>query len=73
MYMNMRDYPTLHLDYGKLLIDQMKSYQVVNFFILLQCNSKYFLDRVGGRTLSVPLKTASGTDMFDLGGQWVST
>ena len=30
-------------------------------------------DRVGGRTLSVPLKTASGTDIFDLGGQWVST
>nr|XP_022314617.1 probable flavin-containing monoamine oxidase A isoform X1 [Crassostrea virginica] len=30
-------------------------------------------DRVGGRTLTLPLKTADedGTDYFDLGGQWV--
>lgn len=28
-------------------------------------------DRVGGRTLTLPLKTAKGTDNFDLGGQWV--
>lgn len=28
-------------------------------------------DRVGGRTLTLPLKTANGTDNFDLGGQWV--
>ncbi|XP_076072289.1 putative flavin-containing monoamine oxidase A isoform X1 [Mytilus galloprovincialis] len=30
-------------------------------------------DRVGGRTFSVPLKTGTGTDIFDLGGQWVGT
>ncbi|KAK6171149.1 hypothetical protein SNE40_019399 [Patella caerulea] len=28
-------------------------------------------DRVGGRTLTVPLKTANGTDYWDIGGQWV--
>lgn len=28
-------------------------------------------DRVGGRTLTVPLKTKTGTDKWDLGGQWV--
>ncbi|XP_062567210.1 probable flavin-containing monoamine oxidase A [Saccostrea cucullata] len=28
-------------------------------------------DRVGGRTLTLPLKAADGTDNFDLGGQWV--
>ena len=28
-------------------------------------------DRVGGRTLTVELKTANGTDLWDLGGQWV--
>lgn len=28
-------------------------------------------DRVGGRTLTVDLKTANGTDKWDLGGQWV--
>lgn len=31
----------------------------------------FFSDRVGGRTLTLPLKTANGTDNFDLGGQWV--
>lgn len=30
-------------------------------------------DRVGGRTLSTTLKTASGYDTWDLGGQWVSS
>lgn len=30
-------------------------------------------DRVGGRTLTVPLKSKDGTDYWDLGGQWVST
>ncbi|XP_069102835.1 probable flavin-containing monoamine oxidase A [Argopecten irradians] len=30
-------------------------------------------DRVGGRTLTVPLKSKNGTDYWDLGGQWVST
>ena len=28
-------------------------------------------DRVGGRTLTVDLKTEHGTDSWDLGGQWV--
>ncbi|XP_041363842.1 probable flavin-containing monoamine oxidase A [Gigantopelta aegis] len=28
-------------------------------------------DRVGGRTVTVPLKSADGTDYWDLGGQWV--
>lgn len=28
-------------------------------------------ERVGGRTLTVTLKTATGTDQWDLGGQWV--
>ncbi|XP_063961702.1 probable flavin-containing monoamine oxidase A [Lytechinus pictus] len=28
-------------------------------------------DRVGGRTLTVPLKCSNGTDQWDLGGQWV--
>lgn len=28
-------------------------------------------DRVGGRTLSVEMKSKSGTDTWDLGGQWV--
>ncbi|XP_003723776.3 probable flavin-containing monoamine oxidase A [Strongylocentrotus purpuratus] len=28
-------------------------------------------DRIGGRTLTVPLKCAGGTDYWDLGGQWV--
>ncbi|XP_071107334.1 probable flavin-containing monoamine oxidase A [Haliotis cracherodii] len=28
-------------------------------------------DRVGGRTQTVPMKAASGTDHWDLGGQWV--
>ncbi|XP_022236372.1 uncharacterized protein LOC111083923, partial [Limulus polyphemus] len=30
-------------------------------------------DRVGGRTLSTTLKTLSGCDTWDLGGQWVSS
>lgn len=30
-------------------------------------------DRVGGRTLTVSLKAAQGTDQWDLGGQWVGT
>jgi len=29
-------------------------------------------DRVGGRTLTTDLKSATGTDRWDLGGQWVS-
>ena len=28
-------------------------------------------DRVGGRTLTVELKTENGTDNWDMGGQWV--
>lgn len=28
-------------------------------------------DRVGGRTLSVEMKSSTGTDTWDLGGQWV--
>ena len=47
MYMNMRDYPTLHLDYGKWLIDQMKSYQVVNFFIHQTLDSSSAIYPVG--------------------------
>ncbi|XP_064608664.1 amine oxidase [flavin-containing] B-like [Liolophura sinensis] len=30
-------------------------------------------DRVGGRTLTQELKTADGTDLWDLGGQWVGS
>ena len=29
------------------------------------------VDRVGGRTVTVPLRSADGTDYWDLGGQWV--
>ncbi|XP_076441552.1 putative flavin-containing monoamine oxidase A [Babylonia areolata] len=28
-------------------------------------------DRVGGRTQTVPLKSCNGTDLWDVGGQWV--
>ncbi|XP_059142720.1 probable flavin-containing monoamine oxidase A [Physella acuta] len=28
-------------------------------------------DRVGGRTQTVPLKSSTGTDLWDIGGQWV--
>ena len=30
-----------------------------------------FQDRVGGRTYGRQLKAAEGTDMWDLGGQWI--
>ncbi|ESP04049.1 hypothetical protein LOTGIDRAFT_109903 [Lottia gigantea] len=35
------------------------------------CICFFFSDRVGGRTLTVPLKAANGEDHWDLGGQWV--
>lgn len=28
-------------------------------------------DRIGGRTLTIPMKTAEGIDQWDIGGQWV--
>jgi phytoene dehydrogenase-like protein len=30
-------------------------------------------DRVGGRTMTIDLKTANGTDRWDIGGQWVGS
>lgn len=30
-------------------------------------------ERIGGRTLSIRLRSARGTDVWDLGGQWVSS
>ena len=30
-----------------------------------------YTERVGGRTLTVDLKSATGTDRWDLGAQWV--
>ena len=37
------------------------------------CNlTKYpYTDRVGGRTLTVPVEVENGTEFFDMGGQWV--
>jgi len=31
----------------------------------------HLTDRVGGRTVGQTLKVASGTETWDLGGQWV--
>jgi len=35
--------------------------------------SALFVDRVGGRTFSVPLNTKGGSEKYDIGAQWVGT
>jgi len=41
----------------------------LQFYKYIYCT--HCSDRVGGRTLTVPLNSKDGTDMWDLGGQWI--
>ena len=53
-----------YIFFKSIYFEDIGSYYNIKSFICLT-------DRVGGRTLSVELKTGAGTDTWDLGGQWV--